>query len=57
MLFDTAWPAVFAPMLFGYLHGVVIAAEEKMLSEHFGKAYVSYYNEVPRWGYLGMWNF
>lgn len=57
MLFDSAWPAIFAPALFGYLHGVVVAAEEKMLWEHFGKSYAGYFHEVPRWGFLGLWNF
>mmetsp|Transcript_5255 Transcript_5255/g.13210 ORF Transcript_5255/g.13210 Transcript_5255/m.13210 type:complete len:178 (-) Transcript_5255:360-893(-) len=56
-LLDSLWPALFAPALFGYLHGVVIAAEEKMLLARFGAEYASYCHAVNKWSFMGLWNF
>ena len=54
VLFDSAWPLLFMPALVGYLHGVVVAAEEAMLIHHFGDTYLAYAAKVPRWGVLGL---
>ena len=46
---NTAWPLLLSPLTFCYLNFVVIAAEEKLLSEAFGSQYSEYKNKVPRW--------
>ncbi|CAE8606269.1 unnamed protein product [Polarella glacialis] len=48
-LFDSAWPLFFAPLLWGYLHFVVISAEERLLVQAFGAQFEAYKEEVPRW--------
>ena len=49
VLFDTAWVLAMVLPLFLYLHLVVIAAEEKLLSAEFGADYARMCREVPRW--------
>ena len=46
---DTAWVLAMVLPLFLYLHLVVIAAEEKLLSAEFGADYARMCREVPRW--------
>lgn len=47
--FDCAWPLVLVPVLWLYLHNVVIAVEEKLLSQTLGPAYEVYCENTPRW--------
>ena len=50
VLFDTKWLLmVSAPLLFVYLHFVVIPAEEKFLSAQIGDSYSNYLRTTPRW--------
>lgn len=49
ILMDSVWPLRLTPVLFAYLHMVVIPAEENMLIRHFGSEYVLLLERVPRW--------
>ena len=49
MVLNTAWPTVVAPITWAYIHFVVIAAEETLLTESFGAPYKTYCSKVPRW--------
>ena len=46
---DSLWPVLLSPLTWAYLHYVVIAAEEALLSKAFGSEYAKYCTEVPRW--------
>jgi protein-S-isoprenylcysteine O-methyltransferase Ste14 len=35
--------------LFGFLGGVGVPYEERMLSERFGEVYTAYRSRIPRW--------
>ena len=56
VLLDSFWPIVFAPPLWAYLHGVVVAAEEELLWNAFGATYEAYAAKVPRWQVFGLWS-
>ena len=49
VVLDTLWPILLAPLLWSYLHFVVIAAEERLLHAAFGAAYEAYVKLVPRY--------
>lgn len=49
VLFNSAWPILLAPILWSYLHFVVVAAEEALLSKEFGASYSEFTSRVPRW--------
>ena len=46
---NTAWPLLISPLTWCYLNFVVIAAEEKLLAQLFGKKFDEYCEAVPRW--------
>jgi len=48
-LLDSLWMAVIVPLLIGLLNWLVIAREEKLLSEIFGESYSAHAARVPRW--------
>lgn len=48
-LLNTLWPILFAPLLWAYLHLIVIAAEEKLLTNAFGAQYEAYCKDAPRY--------
>ena len=48
--FNTSWVFSMMVPLFLYLHLIVIAAEEALLTKEFGEAYAALCSEVPRWG-------
>jgi protein-S-isoprenylcysteine O-methyltransferase Ste14 len=49
ILLDSVWPLRLTPILFAYLHMVVIPAEEQVLLRHFGSEYVLLLERVPKW--------
>ena len=46
---NSAWPILISPLTWCYLNYVVIAAEEKLLAQAFGKQFDEYCQSVPRW--------
>ena len=49
VVFNSLWPIFLSPLTWAYLHYVVVAAEEALLSKAFGSEYDKYCSEVPRW--------
>jgi protein-S-isoprenylcysteine O-methyltransferase Ste14 len=43
------WPILLLPLLFAYIHRIVIPVEEARLHEVFGEAYAQYSARVRRW--------
>jgi|EP00900_Chrysochromulina_parva_P008486 hypothetical protein len=48
-LINSAWPLLVSPLTWCYLNFIVIAAEEKLLSQTFPKQYEKYCESAPRW--------
>ena len=46
---NSAWPVLLSPLTWAYLNYVVVAAEEKLLTEAFGAEFEAYCSKVPKW--------
>ena len=49
VIVNTGWPLILSPIGWAYLHYVVIAAEEALLTKAFGSEYTAFCDKVPRW--------
>lgn len=49
LLLNSAWPFAFLPFVLVALSRLVIAREERYLTEAFGEAYAEYRSRVRRW--------
>lgn len=49
LLLGTAWPLLFAPLVWGVMRYAVIAHEETHLVARFGEEYLAYQDRVRRW--------
>ena len=55
LLFNTYWPIYLSPLLWAYLHYIVIAAEESLLAAAYPALFRSYIQTVPRWLSISLW--
>lgn len=49
MLLRAAWPLLLLPVVLTVLYYGVITREERYLEKKFGRAYIDYMRQVPRW--------
>ena len=49
LVFNTAWPLLFLPLVLLVMYRGVIAREERYLQQKFGERYVEYMGRVRRW--------
>lgn len=46
---NSAWPFLLLPVVFGAMHRLVIAREERYLESRFGSEYLAFKRRVRRW--------